>query len=145
MKSYVIGFMFNPDLSRVALVKKNRPAWQAGLWNGIGGHIEEGEQPLAAMQREFFEETGVPVEKQGEWRQVSYLTDNEGYSIDIFAVASDGVSDATTMTDENIARWSVEEVLHNRDELIFNIPWLILMAREQLLGRDPATFYRIEH
>jgi 8-oxo-dGTP diphosphatase len=59
MKSdYVVGFVFNVDKSEVALILKNRPAWQAGRLNGIGGHIEEEELPLDAMHREFREETG---------------------------------------------------------------------------------------
>lgn len=55
---YVLGFMFNEDESKVLLVHKNRPTWQAGKLNGIGGKIEAGETPLQAMEREFMEETG---------------------------------------------------------------------------------------
>ena len=31
----------------------------AGLWNGIGGHIEPGEDIRRAARRELFEETGI--------------------------------------------------------------------------------------
>lgn len=55
---YVLGFMFNEAESKVILIFKNRPAWQAGKLNGIGGKIEEGETPIQAMNREFAEETG---------------------------------------------------------------------------------------
>jgi 8-oxo-dGTP diphosphatase len=43
---------------QLALVRKTKPAWQAGRLNGIGGKIEDGEPPLAAMCREWKEETG---------------------------------------------------------------------------------------
>jgi len=59
MKHYVMGFIFNRTKNRVLLVKKKRPEWQAGKWNGIGGKIKEiDKSPLEAMQRESLEETG---------------------------------------------------------------------------------------
>jgi 8-oxo-dGTP diphosphatase len=57
-QGYVVGFLFD-DLDCVGLIEKNRPAWQAGKINGIGGKIEPGETALPAMIREFKEETGV--------------------------------------------------------------------------------------
>lgn len=45
MKHYVAGFM--KDFSdNVALVRKNKPKWQAGRLNGVCGGIEDGETPL---------------------------------------------------------------------------------------------------
>jgi hypothetical protein len=37
-QEYVCGFMFSPDHQVVLLVKKNRPDWQAGRYNGAGGN-----------------------------------------------------------------------------------------------------------
>jgi hypothetical protein len=40
--SYVAGVAFNgrkPD--KVLLIRKARPTWQLGLFNGIGGHIRK--------------------------------------------------------------------------------------------------------
>lgn len=42
---------------RIALVRKSKPTWQAGLLNGIGGAVEPGEKPGQAMVREWHEET----------------------------------------------------------------------------------------
>ena len=57
-KHYVLGFVFNYSKNQVLLIEKQRPAWQMGRWNGIGGEIEEGETPYQAMVRESVEETG---------------------------------------------------------------------------------------
>lgn len=38
---YVCGFQIHPELKLVTLVRKQKPKWQAGLLNGIGGSIED--------------------------------------------------------------------------------------------------------
>lgn len=64
MKFYVIGFIFNATKDKVLLVRKNKPEWQVGRWNGMGGKIGDhvgciSETPLEAMRRECKEETGL--------------------------------------------------------------------------------------
>jgi 8-oxo-dGTP diphosphatase len=57
MQEYTCGFMFDRDGS-VVLALKNKPAWQAGKLNGLGGKLEPGETPDQCMAREWIEETG---------------------------------------------------------------------------------------
>ncbi len=47
---------------RILLLKggPNKPLW-AGLYNGLGGHVERGEDILSAAYRELIEETGFEV------------------------------------------------------------------------------------
>jgi 8-oxo-dGTP diphosphatase len=59
VRRYVIGFLCHNY--NVALITKNRPDYQKGKLNGIGGHIEKGETPAQAMEREFNEEAGIRV------------------------------------------------------------------------------------
>lgn len=44
--------------TQVLLVLKNRPSWQSGFLNLVGGKIEDGETPEDAAVRELEEETG---------------------------------------------------------------------------------------
>src|SRR4051794_18101042 len=71
VQQYVCGFLFSPDRSRVLLIRKRRPAWQAGKLNGVGGKLEPGETPLQAMRREFREEAGIELP---EWQHVLTLS-----------------------------------------------------------------------
>jgi len=60
MKHFVMGFHFNKSANNVLLIEKQKPDWQKGHHNGIGGKIDETDvSPLAAMRRECEEETTV--------------------------------------------------------------------------------------
>lgn len=63
-KRYVCGFAFHSpgnERPRVVLLRKEKPAWQRGRLNGVGGKIEAGECAQEAMAREFKEEAGVNI------------------------------------------------------------------------------------
>lgn len=57
--------------SKILLVEKDRPDWQKGRLNLVGGKIEKGETPEQAALRELQEESGLlPI-------QVNKITPNE--------------------------------------------------------------------
>lgn len=41
---------------------QDKKIW-AGYWNGVGGHVEQGESVLSAAKRELLEESGLVAEK----------------------------------------------------------------------------------
>ncbi len=69
---YVAGFLFDDLKHNVALIWKNKPEWQSGKLNGIGGKVEHGETADAAMYREFLEEAGVEVTEWNHFADVSW-------------------------------------------------------------------------
>lgn len=70
MRQYCLGFRYDHD--GVVLIRKSKPAWQAGLYNGIGGTIQANEAPVDAMCREFHEETGI-LTAWHEWDHIGIL------------------------------------------------------------------------
>ena len=54
--------LFITNGERLALIRK--PHFDEGVWRPPGGGIKPGEAPVAAMQREALEETGLRVEVQ---------------------------------------------------------------------------------
>lgn len=118
---YVAGFMFSKDKKKVALILKNRPQWQRGMKNGIGGHVEPGEMASQAMVREFEEETGVRHTKwdffctlNGPWGRVHFYRTMGNLDL------------LRNVTDECIC---IHEVKHlHLAHVVPNLHWLIPMA-----------------
>lgn len=130
---YVVGLLFSPDRRQVALIRKNRPAWQAGKWNGIGGKVEPGESPADAMRRECLEEAGVSLpcrEWLETWHPFAVITGPEktvgevSFRVHYFRCFSSAVLNLETCTDEQVDVFYVGSL----PETVTNLRWLIQMA-----------------
>lgn len=129
MTDYVVGFAFDQHGS-VALIHKERPSWQKGRWNGLGGHIEEGETGSEAMAREFLEETGMST-APSDWRHAGQLR-RSGVFICLVYTAVFPELLVTTKTDEMVRVFQVWEqaTLGNwLNPCISNIPALLALTR----------------
>lgn len=128
-RRYVVGFMFDFGFQHVALIRKNKPAWQAGKLNGVGGKIEAGETPEAAMWREGQEEAGIDV----NWNHFCTLsgTNNDGGPFLLEALWTYGdLSKVSPLESEEIEILPLTSVAGARAEMIGNLPWLIELARD---------------
>lgn len=125
MKKYVLGFAFNDY--HVLLIKKEKPVWQKGLYNGLGGHIEEGEEPIIAMVREFEEECGIVTENK-DWEQFAIMNGDDWM---VYCFRSRNVFDlsqAKQTTNESIA--VINAFALENYPTISNIPALIGLAMD---------------
>ena len=107
MQKFVVGFCFSKDHSHVAIMQKNRPDYQAGLHNGLGGKVEQDEKPRHAMRREFEEETGVYIY---DWKHVGVKTDDESFYIDVYYARTDHVFECQTVEDELVIVARIDEI-----------------------------------
>ena len=98
MTYYVLGVVLDLERNKAWLIEKRRPEWQCGKLNGIGGHVEPGEAPLAAMQRECYEESGYDT---GDWVNVGVLEGNN-FVINVYYTLVNPEVKLRTATDENI-------------------------------------------
>ena len=125
---YVCGLLFSPSLDSVVLIRKNRPTWQAGKLNGVGGKVEANESPSQAMIRECKEETGVKL--SGEDFQVW------------FYCATGDTESAQTITDEPVSEWCARDVINSSHpqapKFVENLPWLVPLAIDHLRDGKPA-------
>lgn len=136
MKRYVVGFLFSPDKSKVVLIKKERPEWQKGLLNGVGGHVEDNETSIQAMIREFDEETGVRI---NNWELFHSSTTNEGQIlVRFFRATSYRTKDVETTTDERVICTDVSDL--NLYRTVYNLSWLIPLALDEQTNMSNSDF-----
>lgn len=136
MTKYVVGFMFDCLLSQVVLIQKNKPQFQAGKLNGVGGKIEGLETPQQAMAREFEEEAGLHTDPR-EWDQFATLTDHETFHVTCFTTVRDMLN-VKTMEDEEVFVVAIQDLRKLRT--LTDVPWLVALAVDRLVG-DPKPLY----
>ena len=125
---YVLGFVLDNKMERIALIFKNRPDFLAGKWNALGGKVEEGETEKEAVKREVEEESGLVIEEK-DWQPVGVIQDNKDkevdeFKVDIFYALTNDISKAKTLTDEEVEVFYISDVL-KKDNLTDHLPQII--------------------
>ena len=115
MKYYSCGLIFNEDNTQVLLIRKNRPQWQAGMFNGIGGKVEENESALECMIRESHEETTI---KDENWKSIAFLQGRD-FIVDFFAIYGQDFDKIKPLTDELLYPINVKDI-YNRQFYFYN-------------------------
>ena len=105
MKKYVVGIVFNEH--KILLIRKNRPTWQAGGLNGVGGKVKEYENFYDAMVRECSEECNLVLTS---WAYLGLLTDNINYEVQYFRAFAPSFEIVRTNTDEAIEIYNISEL-----------------------------------
>lgn len=147
MKSYCLGFFFDPEFKEVALIRKLKPEYQKGKLNGIGGSIEELETPHHAMVREFYEETHHKTEPE-QWHHYGRLHGREKWEVHLFWGVGK-VRNVRSATSEEVGVYSVQGILLGLVQdlagpTMGNVKWLVMMALAIAKGEDGCTSFDIE-
>jgi mutator protein MutT len=125
MKQYTIGALFNNDMTKILLIQKVKPEWQAGKLNFPGGKTEEGETPWQCVSREFEEEAGIKVPAK-QWHLIGRIENAGEYSVDFLAYIHTAKQPvAVSLTDEKLLWFDVNNLPTN---VISNLRWLIPFA-----------------
>lgn len=139
MRNYVLAFMVNATNNQILLIKKKRPAFQAGKMNGIGGKIEGDETPVEAIIREVEEETGLKTTEY-EWANFGEMRLPDGGKVHLFKTFRDDLENALSMTDEEVVVMDIDyNVL--KPLVMPNLIWLIDVAMDNTLCSLSVELY----
>jgi len=136
-KKYVLGFAFDWKREKIVLIHKEKPEWQKGKLNGVGGKVEKEDDCIhAAMVREFFEETGV-ITRQDDWTHYATMSfDNDilggGAQIYVFRMRNNEALQASTYEQEVVEVIPMSEVYSK--PLMHNLHILIPLALQKEFG-----------
>lgn len=128
MINYVVGFAFSRDKKHVVLMEKQKPEWQKGKLNGVGGKIKESENPDDAMVREFKEEADVTF-IDANWQQYALLKFPTA-NLFCYRIFSDDIFTCKTVEAEEVTVIKVKTALASKT-IIPNLKILLPMAQDE--------------
>lgn len=128
MLDYVLALLFTADAREVVLVRKTRPAWQAGRVNALGGKMDDDEAVSDSARREVREEAGIDVDG---WEEFLVWHDPE-YRLRAVRAFDEAARGARTAEDQEVFLARVDALPPN---VIDNLRWIIPLA----LDRDVAV------
>jgi len=112
----------------------------ANRYNGLGGHIEPGEEPLHAALREVQEEAGI-TPTQLELKGIIHVTRPEPPGVMLFVFTGAAPESAAIASDEGQAEWVALEALTTLP-VVDDLPALlahILPAQTVVFGHYQIT------
>ncbi len=133
---YTLGFVFNSDCTRVLLVHKQRPEWQKGRANGIGGKLDQGESPEACISRETLEESRLSIPAES-WRSLGLIRQAAGDVAVFYTQYNGSLADAKRGDHEEVEWFSVAQLPSN---VMDNLRWMIPLALDAMRSKNPFRF-----
>ncbi len=133
-KRYVVGFAIED--AQVLLIRKARPAWQAGKLNGVGGKIERAERSIDAMVREFREETQIATAPDC-WELRAQVAWNDAH-VDFYVGYLPLLSRAESNNDEPLA---IVGLRTPPPDVLPNLRWLIPLCLDGTTGVAAIRIY----
>ncbi len=145
MYRYTLGFILKND--EILMVNREKNPWK-GCWNGLGGKIEEGEEPLYSMIREIEEETNLKVSPlevvyKGSLTWNTFTAEGQGLYIYLIHLNPDTTYPTPIKLSEGILDWKKIDWINDQNNLgvAYNIPYFLpFVLNDQKIYHYHCTF-----
>ena len=144
MKKYVLVLLFNEDMSKILLMKRKKNPY-TGLYNGIGGKVENEENVFECCLRETIEEINVTLTNPKHLVTCTYPESNKFHknsNIELNVMYDITKESKFEENEEGIFEWlPIDFVLDTNNKLIAGYSNVGLFAREILGIENKYDFY----
>lgn len=112
------------DQHFLMLDKTKKDSYGYRKLNGVGGHIEKGEEPFEAARREVEEESGIKV-KNLELAAILFIDINETPGVQVFVFKADYANGNIKESEEGSLAWMTREDILKNDRTVKDLPLLL--------------------
>ena len=122
---------------QILLIKKEKKnSFGFEKLNGIGGHIEKGEEPFESAKREILEETGLFVRRL---ELVAMIFIDIGIDPGILLFVFKGKYPGGKLFESIEGRliWMEKEILKDSDDIVKDLPFLLDISNKHISGAPP--------
>ncbi len=121
----------------LTITKNRRNSFGFGKINGVGGHIERGEEPFEAARREIFEETGLEIDEL-QLAAILFIDIGENPGIQVFLFKGKFKNGELKESEEGHLKWvEMADLLQNK-KIVKDLPILLNIIHQHQKDKPPA-------
>jgi 8-oxo-dGTP diphosphatase len=129
--------IFIKKKNKYLLIHKKKPeSFGFNKINGVGGHIERGEEPFESAFREIAEETGLKVGNL-ELTAILFIDINTTPGIQVFVFKAEFLDGEIKYSDEGELHWMPLSEIKNNLDVVSDVPDLIRICEAHKKGSKP--------